>query len=207
MSACRANRRNLRRRRAVVPVIGTALAALALSACGSGGSSGGGGQTQFVQGNGGIDVVKDASGRKAAPELSGETLQGKQLDVNKEYQGKVLVLNVWGSWCSPCRAEAAGLAKVAKDYQGKGVQFVGLNTRDPNRAPAVAFEKEFGVPYPSLYDPAGKLILRFPAGSLNPQSIPSTVFIDREGRIAGRAIKPLTEDDLRQALDPLVAEK
>ncbi|MFI9720240.1 TlpA family protein disulfide reductase [Streptomyces sp. NPDC052396] len=195
------------RRRTVVPALGTVLAALLLSACGSGGSSGGGGQTQFVQGGGGIDVVKDKDARKDAPDLSGKTVDDKDLDVAKEYKGKILVVNVWGSWCSPCRGEARSLVKVANDYKDKGVQFVGINTRDPNPAPARAFEKEFEVPYPSLYDSAGKLILRFPEGSLNPQAIPSTIFIDRNGRIAGRALKPLAEDDLRKALDPLVAEK
>ncbi|MEV4742763.1 TlpA disulfide reductase family protein [Streptomyces sp. NPDC049555] len=207
MSACRALRRPLPRRRTTVPAIGAALAALTLSACGSHDSAGGGGQTQFVQGTGGVDVVKERSGRQAAPELSGRTLDDKDLDVAKEYKGKIVVLNVWGSWCAPCRAEAKNLVAVANDFKDKGVQFVGLDTRDPDPAPAIAFEKEFKVPYPSLYDSSGKLLLRFPKGSLNPQSIPSTVFIDRDGKIAARAMKALSEDELRQTLAPLVAEK
>ncbi|GHF56334.1 hypothetical protein GCM10010218_42080 [Streptomyces mashuensis] len=206
MSA-RALRRHLRRRRTLLPVTGAALLGLALSACGSGGSSGGGGQTQFVQGSGGVDVVKDRAGRQAAPELSGRTIDGKDLDVAKEYRGKIVVLNVWGSWCPPCRAEAKNFVAVANAYKDKGVQFVGIDTRDPDPAPAVAFHKEFGVPYPSLYDSSGKLLLRFPKGSLNPQSIPSTIFIDRDGKIAARALTPLGEDQLRATLDPLVAEK
>ena len=72
---------------------------------------------------------------------------------------------------------------------------------------APRFEKEFEVPYPSLYDSSGKLLLRFPKGSLNPQAIPSTLFIDRDGKIAARALKALTEDELRKTLEPLVAEK
>ncbi len=187
---------------------GAALAALTLTACGSGkDTSGGGGQTQFVQGTGGVDVAKDRAGRRDAPELSGKTIDGKQLDVAQEYKGKIVVLNVWGSWCSPCRAEAKNLVTVANDYKDKGVEFVGLDTRDPDPAPAQAFEKEFKVPYPSLYDSSGKLLLRFPKGSLNPQSIPSTVFIDRDGKIAARAMKALSEEELRKTLDPLVAEK
>ncbi|GAA2937447.1 hypothetical protein GCM10020221_36510 [Streptomyces thioluteus] len=207
MSACRANRRNRNRRRNSVAAIGAALATLALSACGSGGTSGGGGETQFVQGQGGVSVVKDRAGRQDAPELSGKTLQGEELNATEKFKGKVIVFNVWGSWCAPCRAEAKGLGKVARDYKDKGVEFVGLNTRDPDPAPAKAFEKQFDVPYPSIFDSAGKLILRFPKGSLNPQAIPSTVFIDRDGKIAARAIKPLDEDELRETLDPLVAEK
>ncbi|GAA3056535.1 hypothetical protein GCM10020000_43780 [Streptomyces olivoverticillatus] len=186
---------------------GVVLAALALSACGSGSKSSSGGQTQFVQGTGGVSVVKDRSGRQDAPDLSGKTLDGKELDVAKDFKGKVVVLNVWGSWCSPCRAEASNLVKVANDFKDKGVQFVGLNTRDADTAPAKAFEKEFQVPYPSLFDSSGKLLLRFPKGSLNPQAIPSTIFIDRDGKIAARALKALTEDELRKTLDPLAAEK
>ncbi|MEU7137206.1 TlpA disulfide reductase family protein [Streptomyces sp. NPDC046261] len=207
MSACRALRRPHSRRRSTVLAAGAALAALTLTACGSGNTSGGGGQTGFVQGAGGVDVVKDKGGRQSAPDLSGKTLDGKDLDVAEAYKGKIVVLNVWGSWCAPCRAEAKNLVAVANAYKDKGVEFVGLNTRDPDPAPALAFEKEFKVPYPSLYDSSGKLLLRFPKGSLNPQAIPSTVLIDRDGKIAARAIKPLGEDELREALDPLVAEK
>ncbi|MCD9144839.1 TlpA family protein disulfide reductase [Streptomyces albireticuli] len=207
MSACRALRRPVPRRRTTLPAVFAAVAAMALTACGSGDNPKSGGQTQFVQGAGGVSVVKDASTRQDAPDLDGKTLDGKALDVGKEYKGKIVVLNVWGSWCSPCRAEAKNLVTVAKDYKSKGVEFVGLNTRDTDPAPAIKFEKEFEVPYPSFYDSAGELLLRFPKGSLNPQFIPSTVFIDRDGKIAARAVKALSEDELRKTLDPLVAEK
>ncbi|MFI1256013.1 TlpA family protein disulfide reductase [Streptomyces netropsis] len=207
MSACRAPRRPVPRRRITLPVMFAAVAALSLTACGTGEKPKSGGGTQFVQGTGGVSVVKDKGGRQSAPGLDGETLDGKPLDIAEDYKGKIVVLNVWGSWCSPCRAEAKNLVNVANDFKDKGVQFVGLNTRDPNPAPARRFEKEFEVPYPSLYDSSGKLLLRFPKGSLNPQAIPSTLFIDREGKIAARALKALTEDELRKTLEPLVAEK
>ncbi|MFI0743138.1 TlpA family protein disulfide reductase [Streptomyces sp. NPDC021100] len=210
MSACRADRRTRFRpfrRRTTVPAVGAVLVALTLSACGSGGTSGGGGETQFVQGAGGVDIVKDSGSRKDAPELSGTTLQGEQLNATEKFKGKIIVFNVWGSWCAPCRAEAKNLVKAARDFKSKGVEFVGLNVRDPDKANSVAFEKSFEVPYPSIHDSGGKLILRFPKGNLNPQAIPSTVFIDRNGKIAGRALKPLTEDELTETLDHLVAEK
>ncbi|WP_171169905.1 TlpA disulfide reductase family protein [Streptomyces sp. I05A-00742] len=210
MSACRADRRirfPLFRRRTTVPAIGAALAALALSACGSGGTSGGGGETQFVQGTGGIDVVKDRDKRTDAPEISGKTLQDEQLDATEKFKGKIIVFNVWGSWCAPCRAEAKNLVKAAEAYKSKDVEFVGLNVRDPDPSLAKAFERTFKVPYPSISDASGKVILRFPKGSLNPQAIPSTIFIDRDGKIAARALKPLGEDELNETLDQLVAEK
>ncbi|MET9642414.1 TlpA family protein disulfide reductase [Streptomyces syringium] len=207
MSACRAPRRPVPRRRTTLPVMFAALAALSLTACGTGDKPKSGGGTQFVQGTGGVSVVKDRADRQSAPGLDGKTLDGKQLDIAEDYKGKIIVLNVWGSWCSPCRAEAKNLVKVSKDYQDKGVQFVGINSRDPNPAPALRFEKEYEVPYPSLHDSSGKLLLRFPKGSLNPQALPSTLFIDRDGKIAARALKALTEDELRKTLEPLVAEK
>ncbi|PNG93805.1 hypothetical protein SMF913_29270 [Streptomyces malaysiensis] len=185
--------------------IGATVAALSLTACGGGGTSGGSADTKFVQGKGGVDTVAKEN-RKDSPQLSGKTLENKPLDV-ADYKGKIVVLNVWGSWCAPCRAEAANLAKVAKDTKDKGVQFIGINTRDSNRAPALRFEKEYGVDYPSLYDPIGKLMLRFPKGSLNPQAIPSTIVLDREGRIAARALTPLSEERLRSMVTPLIAEK
>ncbi|MBD0745740.1 redoxin domain-containing protein [Streptomyces sp. CBMA152] len=182
-----------------------AAGALTLTSCSSGGTSGGSGDTKFVTGTGGIATVAKGD-RHNAPDLSGETVDGKKIDV-ADLKGKVVVLNVWGSWCAPCRAEAPYLAKVAKDTRAKGVEFVGINTRDTDKGPAVAFEQQFGVDYPSLYDPIGKLILRFPKGSLNPQAIPSTIVLDRDGKIAARALLALDDTKLHQMIDPLIAEK
>ncbi|MET7569516.1 TlpA disulfide reductase family protein [Streptomyces sp. NPDC005492] len=193
------------RSRAVLSTAGVAVAALVLSACSSGGTSGGSGNTNFITGSDGIATVRKGD-RQAAPDLSGKTIDGKTLDT-ADYKGKVVVVNVWGSWCSPCRAEADNLVQVAKATAGKDVQFVGLNTRDTSTEPAVAFEKKYDVPYPSLYDPTGKLMLRFKKGTLNPQAIPSTIVIDRDGKIAARALQALSEDKLREMLDPVIAEK
>ena len=209
-AACRAPQRLNRARsrslrRAVLAPVGAAVAALVLSACGSGGTSGGSGNTNFITGKDGIATVEKGK-RADAPDLSGTTIDGKKLDV-ADYKGKVVVINVWGSWCPPCRAEAANFVKVAKDTASEGVQFVGINTRDTSTEPARAFEKQYGVTYPSLYDPTGKLMLRFKRGTLNPQAIPSTLIIDRDGKIAARTLQALTEDKLREMLDPVVAEK
>jgi thiol-disulfide isomerase/thioredoxin len=182
-----------------------AAAALTLSACTSGGTSGGGGNTNFVTGTNGIDTAAKGH-RSPVPDLSGKTIDGKTLDI-ADYKGKVVVVNVWGSWCGPCRAEGKYFAKVSKDYQDKGVQFVGINTRDTSTTPAIAFEKEQGISYPSLYDPTGKLMLRFKKGTLNPQLIPSTLVIDRDGKIAARALEALSEENLLKMLKPVLAEK
>ncbi|MFR9796726.1 TlpA family protein disulfide reductase [Streptomyces sp. MS06] len=208
-AAHRAPQRSYRSRRtrsrAVLLAAATAAGTLILSACSSGGTSGGGGDTNFITGDNGIATVAKGK-RNAAPELSGETIDGKQLST-ADYKGKVLVVNVWGSWCGPCRAEAKNLEKVYQDTKGQGVRFVGINTRDTSTTPARAFEKSYGVTYPSLYDPTGKLMLRFRKGTLNPQLIPSTLVIDREGNIAARALQALSEEKLRGMVEPVLAEK
>ncbi|MCK1813916.1 TlpA family protein disulfide reductase [Streptomyces sp. XM4011] len=185
---------------------GAAVLSLAavLTAC-SGASAGpSGGNSNIVQGTGQITHVP-AGERQPLPDLSGETTEGEELDL-ADYRGGILVLNVWGSWCAPCRAEAPNLVTVAEDLAEDGVQFVGINTRDLDAANARSFDERFGVPYPSLYDPSGKLLLQFPKGSLNPQAIPSTLVVDPEGNIAARALKPLTEEELRSAIEPVLAE-
>ncbi|MER7171298.1 TlpA family protein disulfide reductase [Streptomyces mesophilus] len=184
---------------------GTALAALALSACTDGGTQGGGGDTNFVAGKSGISVSEKGE-RAAAPDISGETLEGEQLSL-ADYKGKIVVINTWGSWCAPCRAEAKYLKQVSEATKTKGVEFVGINTRDPQKSSAVAFEEDYEIEYPSLYDPAGKQILKFPKGSLSPQSIPTTIVVDRDGKIAARFLGPVSDKRLYEMIDPVLAEK
>lgn len=193
------------RRRATLAAAGAAAAALLVSACTSGGTSGGGGDTGYIAGADGIDTVKQGN-RADAPNLSGKTVDGEQLDVDV-YKGKVVVVNVWGSWCPPCRAEAKHFEAVYQDLKDQGVQFVGINTRDVTVGPARAFEEEYGVTYPSLFDPAGKLMLRFEKGTLNPQAVPSTLVFDRDGKIAARSLQALSEEKLRKMISPVLAEK
>jgi len=132
--------RSRSRVRASLLSAGAAAAALILSACSSGGTSGGGGDTNFIMGADGISTAKQGD-RGTAPDLSGKTVDGGQLDV-ADYKGKVVVLNMWGSWCAPCRAEAPNLEAVYKKLKDQDVQFVGVNTRDTSvqnaRAPSQA---------------------------------------------------------------------
>lgn len=179
-------------------------AALFLSACGTGAGSSG---DDTSKSGGGNEVISNyAQGeRERVHGISGKTLDGKPLDL-ADYRGHVVVVNLWGSNCGPCRGEAPNLVKVAKETEAEGVRFVGINTRDPSREAAIRFEEEYGVPYPSLYDQMGRIVLKLPRGSVNPQAIPSTIVLDPDGRLAARALAPLSERDLRRVLRPLIAE-
>lgn len=188
----------------------TLAGALTLTACGdsdSGSKSSGSAGGNYVTGSSGISTVAKAN-RDEAPKLDGETVDGKSLDT-ETLKGKVVVLNVWGSWCPPCRAEAPYFAKVAKELEAAGqpVAFVGINTRDNTKRNAASFEETYGITYPSLFDPDGKLMLRFPKGTLNPNAIPSTLVLDKDGKIAARTLAALNEEKLRSMIDPLLAEK
>ncbi|MFK0258031.1 TlpA family protein disulfide reductase [Streptomyces sp. NPDC090445] len=204
----RAPRRRSTSGRALLLTAVTAVGALTLTACtDSDGKPSGSGGGNYVTGPSGISTVAQAD-RVAAPKLDGETVDGESLDTTA-LKGKVVVLNVWGSWCPPCRAEAPHFAKVSKELAdaGKPVAFVGINTRDNTKQNAAAFEETYGITFPSLYDPDGKLMLRFPAGTLNPQAIPSTIVLDKEGRIAARTLAAVNEEQLRSMIDPLLAEQ
>ena len=155
---------------------------LGTSACSDVGSTGDQG---YVDGAGVITLLT-ASERKKPGEVSGTTLAGDQVSL-ASYAGKVVVINVWGAWCPPCRAEADELAAAARRLAPKGVVFLGINSRDTSADNARAFERTYDVPYPSIYDPGGRNLLAF-HGTLTPNSIPSTVVIDRKGRVAASVL-------------------
>jgi len=156
----------------------------------------------FVSGGGTASVIEVAD-RVPAPHVEGVTLQGEALSLS-DFAGDVIVLNVWGSWCAPCRAEAPTLQEVAKQTRRDGVQFVGLNTRD-QAAAALAFESRFGIHYPSLVDSDGQLQLAF-SESLPPSAIPSTLVIDRDGQVAARVLGATDYTQLKGLVDDVAAE-
>ncbi len=134
-----------------------------------------------------------AEDREDAPELRGRRLGGSGEIALDDYSGSVVVLNVWASWCAPCRAEAADLVEVARDMPD--VKFLGLNVRDQESA-AEAFVRQRAVPYPSVVSQDGSLMLEF-YGLLNLASIPSTLVVDAEGRIAALVLGPVDAATLR----------
>ena len=169
--------------------------ALALAGCSN--DVGSSGNQGYVAGKGVITSVQ-AADRRRPGEVAGRTLDGKRVSL-ADFRGKVVVVNVWGSWCGPCRAEAPMLAQAARELAKKDVVFLGIDSRDPSQDAAKAFVRRFDVPYPSLYDQQGTTLLAF-RGTLTPNSVPSTVVVDPQGRVAGSVLGSLT----RTTLDDLV---
>lgn len=167
---------------------------LLLTSCGGGGTSSS--QESFVSGNGAVTFINPEK-RVEAPVLSGMTLSG----TNYTYSvGKVAVVNVWASWCSPCRAEAPTLVALAQKYSD--VAFIGILTRD-NPATAEAFQRRFSLPYPTLIDDS--LLIGF-KGSLPANAIPSTVLIDKAGRVAARISGAVTVASLSDLIERVSGE-
>ena len=163
------------------------------AAAGCGNDVGSSGDQGFVSGKG-IITALPVSDRSEPAEVAGTSIDGEQLSL-KDYAGQVVVVNVWGSWCAPCRAEAPMLADAARDLAKQDVAFLGIDSRDPSESAARAFARRFDVPYPSIYDQQGSTLLAF-RGTLSPNAIPSTVIIDREGRVAASVLGEITRTTL-----------
>lgn len=174
-----------------------AIGALALVA-GCSGTGNRGTTDGFVSGDGSITTV-DVADRKPAPVLEGEGLDGKPLST-ADFEGKTLVVNVWGPWCPPCRAEAPALKTVSEEYADKDVQFVGILARTDDPSTAIAFDRKQGITYPSFADQGGALELGF-KDTLPSLAIPTTWIIDSEGRVAARVLSKVTASTLANLID------
>jgi thiol-disulfide isomerase/thioredoxin len=139
--------------------------------------------------------------RTQLKDVSGELLDGSKYSIAQD-RGKVLVVNFWGSWCPPCRAEADDLEKTYQATKPEGVTFLGVNLRD-DRDAAVQFERG-RVTYPSIYDFDGKVSLQF---DVTQTSTPATLIIDREGRIAAAIRQATTRTQLEPLVEKIASEK
>ncbi|HEX9697310.1 MAG TPA: TlpA disulfide reductase family protein [Actinomycetota bacterium] len=135
-----------------------------------------------------------------APALTGPKLSGGSLSL-ADYRGKVVVVNLWASWCGPCRREQPELERVWREYRDRGVQFLGLNVRD-QQAAARAFQDEFDVSYPSFFDDSSRL-----AFELKAQVLPTTYVIDRDGKVAFRLTGTVDGLLLRSVLDAALGKE
>lgn len=172
-----------------------------LAACGGSTSGSAGQDTSYIAGNGTMTFI-DSKDRGEVVKLAGTTLDGAALDIS-QFGGKVIVINVWASWCGPCRSEAVDLTNVAKEFAGQDVQFLGLNTRD-GLAAAIAFNKRFNTGYPSIQDKEGTLTLAF--GNLGPAATPTTIILDKQARVAGRILGPITQGQLRSLIKAVLQD-
>jgi len=161
-----------------------------LTSCSTGGISSNS-ENAYVSGDGSAILIKESQ-RTLAPKLSGETLSGGNFS---NEPGKLTVINVWASWCSPCRAEAPTLEEFA--IKNPGIQFVGILTRD-NVSSAQGFVNRFKISYPTLIDDA--VITSF-RGSLPANAIPTTLVIDKAGRVAARISGQVTVSTMRDVLE------
>lgn len=177
-----------------------ALMVFLLAGCSRGADSSAREGTIGFQASDGSVMVVPVDKREPAPELAGITLGGESLST-ADYAGQIMVLNVWGSWCAPCRSEAPAL--VAAVEQLPKAQFIGVNTQDLDPAQARAFERAFELPYPSLYDPDGSLLLGF--GQVPPNAIPSTLVIDESGRVAARMLGEISTSTLVGVVEDVMA--
>lgn len=174
-----------------------------VAGCSYGAETSGTDGQEFVAADG-SSLVIEVDQRLTAPDISGITLEGEELAL-ADFAGRVVVVNVWGSWCGPCRAEAPILQQVYSETRKRGVAFLGINTRDQEAA-AIAFEKGFGVTYPSLVDKTGELQLAF-REFLPSNAIPSTLIIDRDGLVAARILGATTYSQLTDLVDQVASER
>ncbi len=192
------------RRRSAVGVALVVSAGLVLAGCstrtGSADTS-----ARYVAGDGST-VILAPDEREGAVSFSGTTLDGATLDV-EDLRGEVVVVNLWASWCAPCRAEAATLETTYTDLRADGVSFVGVVSGGKDSVDnARAFQRRFDVSYPSIFDGDNSVVLAF-RGQLPPAAIPTTLVLDREGRVAARALGEVDRSRLLGIIEPVLAEQ
>jgi thiol-disulfide isomerase/thioredoxin len=178
-----------------------AAAVLTLTACSSGGSGGG---TYHYNGAQAVGTFIPAADRKPVQNFGGSLLSGGTYDLSR-YRGKIVVINFWGVWCPPCRIETPQFGKVYEAYRNKGVTFVGVDIKDGSRAGSRSFLADNHVTYPVIWDELGETAVRL--GEISTQAMPFTVLLDRQHRVAGVYITPLTQSDLDPMLNKLIAEQ
>lgn len=159
----------------------------------------------FVAPGGKVDITYDASERQVAPNVAGDDLmnEGRQIGI-EDFPGKVVVLNLWGQWCGPCRTEAPEMEKVNQQAKAAGVQVLGVDVQDENRQPPQDFMRDRGLTYPSIWDAAGRSLLQFSGYPRN--VVPSTIVLDKQHRVAAVFLRELLAADLLPVVRRLAAE-
>ncbi len=183
-------------------------AIVALAGCSTGDDAvAQGGTFEFVAPGGKTDIFYDPPGNRGRPgKLEGPELMDPAKTISlDDFTGKVVVINVWGQWCGPCRTEITQLQKVYDKTRRVGVEFLGIDVRDNNRDAAKDFIVDRKVTFPSIYDPPMRTMIAF-GGRYPATVIPSTVVLDRQHRVAAVFLRELLAEDLQPVVERLAAE-
>jgi len=183
-------------------------AIVALAGCATGDDAvAQGGTFEFVAPGGKTDIFYDPPGNRGRPgKLDGPELMDPAKTISlDDFSGKVVVINVWGQWCGPCRTEITQLQKVYDKTRRVGVEFLGIDVRDNNRDAAKDFIVDRKVTFPSIYDPPMRTMIAF-GGRYPATVIPSTVVLDRQHRVAAVFLRELLAEDLQPVVERLAAE-
>jgi thiol-disulfide isomerase/thioredoxin len=189
-------------------VVVAAVVAALLAGCSTGDDAvAQGGSFEFVAPGGKTDIFYDPPEKRGRPgALTGPDLMNPDKKISlDDFAGKVVVINVWGQWCAPCRAEISQLEKVYDATKTSGVAFLGIDVRDNNRDAAHDFVVDRKVTYPSIYDPSMRTMIAF-GGKYPTTVIPSTIVLDREHRVAAVFLRELLAEDLQPVVARLAAE-
>lgn len=198
----------MRKTRTVLGAL-TLAGALVTSACATGDDAAiAGPETfEFVSPDGKLEIFYDPPAeRKPVAEIAGPDLLDPDttLNLQQDHAGEVVVLNTWGQWCGPCRAEVDDLQRIQDEFGPQGATVFGINLRDPNRQKPVDFVEDNGVTYPSIWDPSNAAVaaLRgFPTSV-----VPTTLLLDKQHRVAAVFLVEITDDKLSEPIERLLAE-
>jgi thiol-disulfide isomerase/thioredoxin len=171
-----------------------------------------GGTFEFVAPGGKTDIYYDPPDHRGRPgPVAGPDLMDPARTVSVDdpagpFAGRVVVINVWGQWCGPCRAEVTQLQQVYNATRADGVTLLGIDVRDNNRQAAQDFVKDRNVTFPSIYDPAMRTMIAF-GGKYPTTVIPSTLVLDRQHRVAAVFLRELLAEDLQPVVQRIAAEQ
>lgn len=159
----------------------------------------------FVSPGGQTEITYDVGERKPLAELSGPDVMDKSTTLSlDDFDGEIVVINLWGQWCAPCRSEVDDLQRLQEGNEADGFTVLGINLRDPNIQKPQDFIKDNDVTYPSIWDPSQAAVAAlhgFPTSV-----VPSTIILDKNHKVAAVYLAEVSDIQLQPVIDELLAE-